>query len=686
MPCTIIPSNACNPVCGSQNFLGIEYSGTLYTPDQQGNVDIPGVSCCTGQPVILRFLFESNRDDVSIDGNWVASQFPNHVCYQAYGGPLNPCVDLSAVPSGNWSVVGWTPQLVPTAPNTYYVLVAYTPTDCQGPQSNVLYVYPVDRDGTYNCQNPVDGCCQITIPFTINTVAQECFDPCQNALNLIQDCENLVTVNGNYLEACSKPCLQVNDVLNVSGVVNFPKYYFGFTPNGNPNCYTSDYPGDWTGLFIPGSYIFGHNVVGSPCANSSCFNGYIIETSSYDENTNITTVCFESSSPVILDNCSAPVVVDFYTNPYPCKTLASVNDAPWVGLFMNVTGATAGTILYTNANLTTFFVAGTTFDLYDSALNTVVANVSILTSTFNGANTLITYTINSGALSVNDNYFATNFTLGVGAVINCLPCLPQKCRRFTKITLTNTDSSDVIVETTIEDINSNFVNVLNWIYNIVDLGNYTLEVTSYDCLSSKTCTYNFNVCYNYSLKKTGCHTYRLEDNQVTPTKVNTVTITNIDNTYNTILTFDTQYSNFVDIVLPGDGIYTVTVTNNLVPPDSVTFPIYDFCDLYKCYKKLFLDVYCNDTDPCCNLCNSQQLEEYRKKRYELEKLLALAGTLFAYIFKNTIDAYGVMILTGAEEMSLTEINVLYNRVKQIIDRCGECSKIIVNKPCTNCGQ
>jgi hypothetical protein len=315
-----------------------------------------------------------------------------------------------------------------------------------------------------------------------------------------------------------------------------------------------------------------------------------------------------------------------------------------------------------------------------------VANATVVTSSYNGSYTSVTLTINSGLIVNNKEYFCYNFTSPATGEVTCVSCVPQFCSFGVTINLVDRDSGDIINTQTYNGLDDNsYVIVPNYSYTLSQQGNYYIDVIATDCCNTVSCRVNFSVCYNYSLVKTACHNYRLTDSQVIPSKVNTVTISNMDGSYTDSFTFNTATSDYVDIIVPKDGVYQIAITNDVFTNSVVTFTLYDFCDILSCYKKLFLYVYCREKDPCCENCEPKQLEEYRKKRYEMEKLLALGGILFGYLYKNSIDAYGSLIATGAEEFTPQEINEIFKKINEITFRCGECDKDKpVVPPCLTC--
>lgn len=218
-------------------------------------------------------------------------------------------------------------------------------------------------------------------------------------------------------------------------------------------------------------------------------------------------------------------------------------------------------------------------------------------------------------------------------------------------------------------------------------GELHTTITVNSCEGSTVCNYWFNACKQYSTTS-DCHTHEIRDNEVTPSKINYVTITSYtDDDYSWTGEFDTSITPTLTFLAPNDDMYLVTITNSL--DDSIsTEVIYDLCDYTECYRKLVLEVYCNAGDPCCTDCDKARKAELEQLRYELNKLIALSEPLMRAVFYDQTTFFMLDAMDATRAQAIAEAANVWSSVKDIISRCGECVDIVVKNStdsgCINC--
>lgn len=274
------------------------------------------------------------------------------------------------------------------------------------------------------------------------------------------------------------------------------------------------------------------------------------------------------------------------------------------------------------------------------------------------------------------NWGIITYTEDIGLCPQCVPTAT--------VVITNLVTGEII-------LNETHTATLNWIYindcvTLTTFGDYSIVLTANDCFETKICEYKVSACQQYTIVKTDCHKYLITDTSVNvPTKINTIIVSNFSGSYTETYEMVIANGNTLEIILPQDDVYTITITDNL-STTTFTDVIYDFCDLITCYRKLVLDIFCNEKDPCCKECDAAALHAIDFKRNELNKLNALAGSLFAYIHRDKIVYLGIY---SVEDCRITDIQMiadLASKINEILDRCGECqkSKVIVSTPCSTC--
>ena len=168
----------------------------------------------------------------------------------------------------------------------------------------------------------------------------------------------------------------------------------------------------------------------------------------------------------------------------------------------------------------------------------------------------------------------------------------------------------------------------------------------------------------------------------------------------------------VTITAPEDGVYIIRVgyENSLsrkecgidLTRDYFEWPIYDICDLLACYNSLVRSIMCREYDPCCTDCDPEVQKQRDIWREELNKMIALAFSLFAYLNVEAMTYMGVNLLYTFDftspnpvfepidpdrNMVIAKINDLIEKLKAITGRCGDCNgarEDTTNTPCANC--
>ena len=155
-----------------------------------------------------------------------------------------------------------------------------------------------------------------------------------------------------------------------------------------------------------------------------------------------------------------------------------------------------------------------------------------------------------------------------------------------------------------------------------------------------------------------------------------ITCTNVTNPLN----------NFFAIVVYNGGaeyLDTTTFIDNVCIREVVESPnieethsevIYDLCDMAACIKKLILDLFCNENDPCCNDCDPAKEKDKELYRNELNKLNALYTTFSMMIEKEKADYLNVFTMDSCREMAISEIQGLFKKINEITKRCGDCNQ------------
>lgn len=192
-----------------------------------------------------------------------------------------------------------------------------------------------------------------------------------------------------------------------------------------------------------------------------------------------------------------------------------------------------------------------------------------------------------------------------------------------------------------------------------------------------TVTFTTFAVQDICVKKTGCNKFYVAlFEEKAGVEINSVSI------FNPITGTTTGVSNPKSILLPGDGVYFLIIVVN---GKRIYYPVFDFCNIFACVKKLITDILCKD-DICCQNCDEKAL---RQKRDELNKIIAVFMVFLGYLNQFRLNYMNVLCNTDAETYDLLEINKLYENLKKLTENCGECKantiqSTIVKSQCKTC--
>lgn len=123
-----------------------------------------------------------------------------------------------------------------------------------------------------------------------------------------------------------------------------------------------------------------------------------------------------------------------------------------------------------------------------------------------------------------------------------------------------------------------------------------------------------------------------------------------------------------EFTLSEDGLYEITVTNGTTV--VLTDYIIEYCSLMTCYLDLVNSIYCNDLD-CCTGCSDEVIRERDFKRNELLKLRVFMSKVTYDLNYLRLSSIGMASDPTPED--LERIADYWDKIKEIVDRCGTCS-------------
>ena len=150
---------------------------------------------------------------------------------------------------------------------------------------------------------------------------------------------------------------------------------------------------------------------------------------------------------------------------------------------------------------------------------------------------------------------------------------------------------------------------------------------------------------------------------------------------------DPSISTCVTVTLPKQGVFIVgamEVSNpnlhiavELITSYSDFFMIYEFCQLQKCVQYLIDKILCSK-DTCqeiCDPCDKDKILESQKSRMDLNRIIALFGTLLAMENAEKITYLGVFDFDATRADFISKIGMYIQKIIDISIRCGICTGI-----------
>lgn len=135
---------------------------------------------------------------------------------------------------------------------------------------------------------------------------------------------------------------------------------------------------------------------------------------------------------------------------------------------------------------------------------------------------------------------------------------------------------------------------------------------------------------------------------------------------------------------PGDGVYMVTLDWD---PGSGTrevyaeYPVFDMCEIKRCYKVLLDASLCSDTSGEGDDCEAKNND--LATRNDLNSLSGLIYFANEYIRKDIDTHYGMTAITESRTEEIYFIASLIEQMKLFISNCSICSQL-KDEDCTNC--
>ena len=136
----------------------------------------------------------------------------------------------------------------------------------------------------------------------------------------------------------------------------------------------------------------------------------------------------------------------------------------------------------------------------------------------------------------------------------------------------------------------------------------------------------------------------------------------------TIYISDLDEDGCYSFTLSEDGLYEVTVINNELSV-LLTDYIIEYCSLMTCYLDLINSIYCSDTD-CCTGCSDEVIRDREFKKNELLKLRVFMSKVTFDL--NYLRLASIGMSGPVETADLERIADYWDKIKEIVDRCGTC--------------
>lgn len=220
-------------------------------------------------------------------------------------------------------------------------------------------------------------------------------------------------------------------------------------------------------------------------------------------------------------------------------------------------------------------------------------------------------------------------------------------------------------------------------------GRYLITIVASYCGRSRTCTYYLNACGEYVFAETECHKFSITLNRPVAALfpqdiIHTITV--VDLADGTVLVNAIQVTeNLLPYVFtsPGDGVYKVTVSNDITTIITVGY-IFDLCDTRACRKTLITDLFCSCDDPC-DKATCVESDERDEKRYLLQRVMLMWSELEAALYTYRYQYLGIPTYSATRNEQVADIALLITRLREVANECGVCADTTTsNSNCTTC--
>jgi len=260
----------------------------------------------------------------------------------------------------------------------------------------------------------------------------------------------------------------------------------------------------------------------------------------------------------------------------------------------------------------------------------------------------------------------------------------------------NLTTGETLATITFDPDTFNYANTPIWnsIIQFPTAGIWEVTVTAHWCGQELICKKQFTVCHDVSVTRIECHKRRVAITTTIPLWV-TVLVESVNGAYTESYVFYTGSISYIDIQLPADDAYRLTINyyafEDLDVPIDTTQVIYidEICGLSECFREMVIKILCNETDPCCESCNAEEKVKQEKLRYMVNQIMALFLSLTAIIHKDTMAYLGIWEDDACRESNQQDISTLIEALKAAIERCGVCEESIATnvttaQGCQNC--
>lgn len=212
--------------------------------------------------------------------------------------------------------------------------------------------------------------------------------------------------------------------------------------------------------------------------------------------------------------------------------------------------------------------------------------------------------------------------------------------------------------------------------------------------TSITTTVVQQTCPDYTLSKVQCNdpascckTWRVCDNSGNML-IKYIGLFDYLGNYISMTYIDPNVETCKDIVLTDSGVYTVGILaygTSPTPLPHILFQyqttytdwlvIYEYCQIQQCAQYLIDQILCS-SDPCtevCNPCNPDKIKAQQNARAELNRIIALFGTLLGMINAEKITYLGTYDMNATRADFVSKIGLYFVKVNDLAIRCGICT-------------